>query len=60
MTDSGDITPDIKPGIDLGTYAENTWCKGCGNFGILSAANEAIRELVASGKPAESLVMASG
>jgi 2-oxoglutarate ferredoxin oxidoreductase subunit beta len=53
MTDAG-------PTIDLGTYAENTWCKGCGNFGILSAVNEALRQLVAAGRPLESLVLTSG
>ena len=28
--------------LNLGTYAENTWCKGCGNFGILSAIGAAV------------------
>jgi 2-oxoglutarate ferredoxin oxidoreductase subunit beta len=45
---------------DLGTYAENTWCKGCGNFGILSAVNQAIQGLVEEGTPAERIVLASG
>jgi len=47
-------------GPSLGTYAENTWCKGCGNFGILSAVNEAVKGLVAEGMPAEKIVLASG
>lgn len=44
----------------LETYAENTWCKGCGNFGILSAFNEALRTLAAEGLPLENVVIASG
>ncbi len=47
-------------GLDLTTYAENTWCKGCGNFGILSAVNEAVKSLVADGLPLENVVLASG
>jgi 2-oxoglutarate ferredoxin oxidoreductase subunit beta len=46
--------------LDLTTYAENTWCKGCGNFGILSAVSEAIKSLVDEGTPVENLVLASG
>ncbi|HVP57168.1 MAG TPA: thiamine pyrophosphate-dependent enzyme [bacterium] len=46
--------------LQLGTYAENTWCKGCGNFGILSAANEAVKTLVDAGTPLETIVLASG
>ncbi|MBS3782300.1 MAG: 2-oxoacid:ferredoxin oxidoreductase subunit beta [Candidatus Thermoplasmatota archaeon] len=30
---------------DLGTYAENTWCPGCGNFGILNAMKKAVEKL---------------
>ena len=30
---------------DLATYAENTWCPGCGNFGILNAFKKAVRRL---------------
>ena len=47
-------------GPSLGTYAENTWCKGCGNFGILSAVNEALKGLIAEGMPAEKIVLVSG
>jgi len=32
------------------TYAENTWCVGCGNFGIERAAKVAFAELVNEGK----------
>ena len=46
--------------LDLSTYAENTWCKGCGNFGILAALNEAVKALVAEGLPLENFVLASG
>jgi 2-oxoglutarate ferredoxin oxidoreductase subunit beta len=46
--------------INLDTYAENTWCKGCGNFGILSAANEAVKTLAGEGYPIEKIVIASG
>jgi 2-oxoglutarate ferredoxin oxidoreductase subunit beta len=46
--------------LDLTTYAENTWCKGCGNFGILSAINEAVKGLVAEGLPLKDVVLASG
>jgi 2-oxoglutarate ferredoxin oxidoreductase subunit beta len=30
---------------DLATYAENTWCPGCGNFGLLGAFKKAVRRL---------------
>jgi len=45
---------------DLGTYAENTWCSGCGNFGILNAVKKAILELEKRGISREKIVMASG
>jgi len=48
---------DIKA---LGTYAENTWCPGCGNFGILSALKTALKELQEEGTPIERVVMVSG
>ncbi|ABL78852.1 thiamine pyrophosphate-dependent enzyme [Thermofilum pendens] len=34
---------------DLGTYAKNTWCPGCGNFGIERAAKTAFAELINEG-----------
>ena len=37
---------DIK---DLNTPVENTWCPGCGNFGILAAVKQAIVDLVNEG-----------
>jgi len=45
---------------DLATYAENTWCPGCGNFGILAAAKQAVRTLAERGTPRERLVMVTG
>ncbi len=38
----------MKP-TDLNTYAENTWCLGCGNFGILSVVKSVISDLVNEG-----------
>jgi 2-oxoglutarate ferredoxin oxidoreductase subunit beta len=46
--------------IKLETYAENTWCKGCGNFGILSALNAAVRSLAGEGYALENIAIASG
>ena len=31
--------------MDLETHAENTWCPGCGNFGIESTVHDALNEL---------------
>jgi 2-oxoglutarate ferredoxin oxidoreductase subunit beta len=45
---------------DLGTYAENTWCKGCGNFGILTAFKRAVAKLDERGIPKEHLVITAG
>lgn len=44
----------------LDTYAVNTWCPGCGNFGILSAVKRAFRELEEDGLPLERIVILSG
>ena len=46
--------------VNLGTRAENTWCKGCGNFGILSAVEEALKTLIGEGYGLENIVIASG
>jgi len=47
--------------IDLNTYAQFTWCPGCGNFGILSAFKSALKELVSSDKiKIENVVVAAG
>lgn len=45
---------------DLTTYAENTWCRGCGNFGILNAFKKAIRHLDEKGIPKEKIVISAG
>ena len=45
---------------DLSTSAENTWCPGCGNFGILSAFKKAVIKLEERGIDHEHLVISSG
>ena len=45
---------------DLATYAKNTWCPGCGNFGILSAFKKAVRRLEADGMDRRELVIVTG
>jgi 2-oxoglutarate ferredoxin oxidoreductase subunit beta len=45
---------------DLSTYAENTWCPGCGNFAILNAVKHAVRALEERGIGRESLVITAG
>ena len=46
--------------INLGTYAQNTWCPGCGNFAILNSIKSVLLELVAEGMPLENVVLVSG
>lgn len=46
--------------IELGTYAKNTWCPGCGNFAILNAVKMVLKELVSEGLPQETIVLVSG
>ncbi|MCK4456843.1 MAG: 2-oxoacid:ferredoxin oxidoreductase subunit beta, partial [Thermoplasmata archaeon] len=47
--------------MNLETYAENTWCKGCGNFGLLNSFKDAVSELVEEGAlKAENMVISSG
>lgn len=41
----------------LETYAENTWCPGCGDFSILSAVREVLLEMK---EPLSNVVMVSG
>jgi 2-oxoglutarate ferredoxin oxidoreductase subunit beta len=50
----------MKPADDLSTYAENTWCPGCGNFGILAAFRDAISLLEQAGIPRSQLVLVTG
>ncbi len=45
---------------DLTTYAECTWCPGCGNFGLFEAVKKAIRKLEKNGTPRENIVMVAG
>jgi 2-oxoglutarate ferredoxin oxidoreductase subunit beta len=45
---------------DLETYAENTWCPGCGNFGILSAFKRAVRKLEEKGIKREKIIISAG
>ncbi len=46
--------------INLGTYAQNTWCPGCGNFAILNAVRAVLTELNAEGLGLENIVLVSG
>ena len=45
---------------ELGTYAENTWCPGCGNFGILTTIKKVFSNLEAEGLDLSKTVLASG
>jgi len=46
--------------VDLKTYAENTWCPGCGNFGIFTAIRNAIPLLEEKGLGKEKIVITAG
>jgi 2-oxoglutarate ferredoxin oxidoreductase subunit beta len=46
--------------LNLGTYAKNTWCPGCGNFAILNAIKTVLGELNAEGVPLENIILVSG
>ena len=45
---------------DLTTYAENTWCPGCGNFGLFSAFKKAVRKLEQKGITRDRIVISAG
>ena len=45
---------------DFITYAENTWCPGCGNFGILNSIKNAIPILEEKGIKREKIVITAG
>lgn len=45
---------------DLGTYAPNTWCPGCGNFAILNSIKAVLGVLKEEGFPLEKVVLVSG
>jgi len=44
----------------LATAAENTWCPGCGNFGILNAIKKAISTLEQHGITRDYVIISSG
>jgi 2-oxoglutarate ferredoxin oxidoreductase subunit beta len=46
--------------INLATYAQNTWCPGCGNFAILNAVKAALNSLHDEGVGIENVVLVSG
>jgi 2-oxoglutarate ferredoxin oxidoreductase subunit beta len=46
--------------VNLSTYAQNTWCLGCGNFAILNAAKSVLSSLAQEGTPPENVVLVSG
>lgn len=50
----------IKKNRDIDTYAKNTWCPGCGNFGILAAFKMTISSLLTDGLHKENIVVVSG
>lgn len=45
---------------ELSTSATNTWCPGCGNFGILTAVKTVVKSLVDEGAARENIVLVSG
>jgi 2-oxoglutarate ferredoxin oxidoreductase subunit beta len=45
---------------ELGTYAQNTWCPGCGNFGILASVKKALAELEGDGLDLNKVAIVSG
>ncbi len=45
---------------DLKTSAENTWCPGCGNFGILNAVKKAVRILEEKGISRDIMAISAG
>jgi 2-oxoglutarate ferredoxin oxidoreductase subunit beta len=48
------------PKDPLITYAENTWCPGCGNFGLLTAFKNAITRLEEHGTTRDRIVITAG
>jgi 2-oxoglutarate ferredoxin oxidoreductase subunit beta len=45
---------------DLTTYHENTWCPGCGNFGLFNALKKAVQTLEKKGVPRGKLIQVVG
>jgi 2-oxoglutarate ferredoxin oxidoreductase subunit beta len=47
--------------VELATYAENTWCPGCGDMGLQNAFKKAVTALVEEGSiKKENMVVSSG
>ncbi len=46
--------------INLETDADNTWCPGCGNFGISAVLKSTIKEMIEEGTDKKDIVLASG
>lgn len=46
--------------IDLNTGKDNSWCPGCGNFGILNAFKGTINDLVNDGTPLANIAITCG
>jgi 2-oxoglutarate ferredoxin oxidoreductase subunit beta len=44
----------------LDTYAQNTWCPGCGNFGILASVKKALTDLEIDGLDLTKVAIVSG
>jgi 2-oxoglutarate ferredoxin oxidoreductase subunit beta len=45
---------------ELDTYAQNTWCPGCGNFGILTSIKKALADLEEDGLDLNKVAIVSG
>ena len=45
---------------ELGTYAQNTWCPGCGNFGILTSMKKVLADLKDEGLDLNKVIQSSG
>ena len=45
---------------ELGTYAQQTWCPGCGNFGILTSIKKALTDLEEGGLDLHNVAIVSG
>ena len=45
---------------ELDTYAQNTWCPGCGNFGILTSIKKVLTDLQEDGLDLNNVVIVSG
>ncbi len=46
--------------MNLNTYAQKTWCLGCGNFGLENAFKEALIELEREGLDLRKIVIVTG